>query len=304
MKFDELEEIRKNYAKKRRKISLIIVVAVIVPTVIAMVVTGDFSMGVTVLILGTVVGLIAETFATAKDAKVYQKAYKSYFVETKMRRYFTELNYNHEMGLARGVLEATDMINTGDRYYSNDYTTGKYHDTAFSQADVKIEEEYTDSDGDTHTTTLFSGRWMIFEFPKKFSFRIMIKGKRGGNILRKKKRTGKERRKYERIEVESGEFNKMFKLYAEDGFETFYLLDPAFIHNLTELGEESEGRILLCFVDNRLHIGVNNYKDSFEPPRKVSRALDEQAEFQKVEKEVKMITKFVDQLKLAGKVWS
>ncbi|MDO5481274.1 MAG: DUF3137 domain-containing protein [Candidatus Saccharibacteria bacterium] len=303
MTFNELEEIRKNYAKKQRKISLIIVVAVIAVTAIAVMVAGDFSVGVTALILGIVVGLIVETFATVKDAKVYRKAYKSYFVETTMRKYFTDLNYSHERGMPRAILTATGMINTGDNYYSNDFTMGKYRGTTFLQADVKIEDEYTDSDGDRHTVTLFSGRWMAFEFPKKFNFRIMIKGKRGGNILMKKKRDGEKRRKYERIEVESGEFNKLFKLYAEDGFETFYLLDPVFIRNITELGEESQGRILLCFVDNWLHIGINNYEDSFEPPRKISRALDEQVEFQKVEREVKTVTKFVDRLKLETKIW-
>ena len=303
MEFGELEKLRKKYAEKRRKIIMITAIVIIVIIGLIMMGTGDFSSVISVLIFGITAGVVITELTTRKEASDYRKAYKDYFVETTMKKYFTDLNYSHRAGMSRVTLDMTNMINTGSRFTSNDYTTGKYKGTLFSQADIKIEEEYTDSDGDTHYTTIFSGRWMIFEFPKKFNFRIMIKGKRGGNILIKRKRTGDKKRKYEKIEVESGEFNKLFKLYAEDGFETFYLLDPAFIHNLTELGIESGGKILLCFVDNQLHVGINNYTDSFEPPRKVSQALNEQAEFQKAEKEVGMITRFVDQLKLAGKLW-
>ena len=310
MKFEELEEIRTKYCKKRRKFSLIVAAVVLVIVLIFAVpafTNGDSADAISTIIpaaiIGAIVGAVIVSFATSKDAKAYKKAYKSYFVETTMRKYFTDLSYNHEAGLAREVLKNTGMITTGDIYHSNDFTSGKYHEVPFSQADVEIQDEYTDSDGNTHITTLFKGRWMIFEFPKKFNFRIAIKGKRGGQILSLSKRFGKNARKFKKAEVESTEFNKMFKLYSEDGFETFYLLDPAFIKNLEDLGTETNGRILLCFVDNRLHIGINNYMDSFEPP-KASRRIDEQAEFAKVEKDIKLITNFVDQLKLDHRLFS
>ena len=94
-----------------------------------------------------------------------------------------------------------------------------------------------------------------------------------------------------------------FKTYAEDGFEAFYLLDPAFINNILTLSEQYKGKILLGFLDNKLLVGLKDNKDSFEPPR-VFKTLDEQTEFAKVAQDIHLITNFVDTLKLNHKLFS
>ena len=184
------------------------------------------------------------------------------------------------------------MINTGDRYSSNDLVIGKYKDVGFTQADVHIEEEHTDSDGDTHYVTIFRGRYMIFEFPKKFDFRMIVTPGRVYGVA-----NSKNDRKFKKIELESTEFNKKFNVYAEDGFEAFYILDPAFIASIEELGQIYNYRLILYFTDNKLIIGINNGNDSFEPP-KPTLPLDEKAELEKTSKDIRLITNFVDELRL------
>lgn len=193
------------------------------------------------------------------------------------------------------------MVNTGDKYSSNDLTTGKYKDVAFTQADVHIQIENTDSEGNTYYTTIFKGRFMIFEFPKKFNFRLEVVEKYFGanRVPGKNKQTG---RKFEKIKVESSEFNKIFKTYAEDGFEAFYLLDPAFIHNILELDSQYNGKLLLGFYDNKLLVGLKDGKDAFEPPS-IFKKLDETSETEKIAKDIHLITNFVDKLKLDRKLF-
>ncbi len=310
MKFEDVENARVRYKDKLTRTSLITVSILFVLALIAFfAITGaNFSI-VTILpalfmsaIFVFAITAIVVAIATRKEAAEYKKAYKAYFVEQNLAKTFTNLQYQHEAGLNKQTLAATQMINTGDRYSSNDLTMGKYKNVNFTQADVHIEEEYKDSDGDTHYTTIFLGRFMIFEFPKKFNFKLEVVSKFFGakKVPGRNPQTG---RKFEKFEVESPDFNKKFKIYAEDGFETFYLLDPAFIDRIERLGAEYDKKMILCFVDNKLYVGLNEGKDSFEAPSPF-KPIDEQAELEKVHEDIKVVTDFVDELRLDRKIFS
>lgn len=310
MKFEDVENARVRYKDKLTRTSLITVsILFVLALIVFFAITGaNFSI-VTILpalfmsaIFVFAITAIVVAIATRKEAAEYKKTYKAYFVEQNLAKTFTNLQYQHEAGLNKQVLAATQMINTGDRYSSNDLAMGKYKNVNFTQADVHIEEEYTDSDGDTHYTTIFKGRFMIFEFPKKFNFKLEVVSKffGVGKVPGRNPQTG---RKFEKFEVESIDFNKKFKIYAEDGFETFYLLDPSFILKIEKVSAEYDKKMIFCFVDNKLYVGINEGKDSFEPPRP-SKPIDEQLEIEKVSHDIKVITDFVDELSLDRKIFS
>jgi|GEM_PF-710587 len=331
MTFEELEKTRQIYYEKRKKIwtrvgvvvgviAIFVAISTIVSAKNRLDTMEEISLGTTssaglfsvfmsimmgvvpFVLFAFVVGIIVATLSTRKESSAYTRAYKAYFVSKTLSRYFQNLTYKHDAGLSRETLRSTGMVDTGDRYGSNDFVSGKYKNVNFAQADLHIEEEHTDSDGDTTYATLFYGRWMIFEFPKKFSFRLAISGKSTGSVLALRRRNDDKIHKFKRIKVESPEFNKMFKLYSEDGFETFYLLDPALIEDIQELGEKNNGKIVMLFVDNKLHIGFNNHNDAFEPPSP-KKPLDEATETAKVEKDIKVVTDFVNKLNLSSKVF-
>ena len=317
MTFADVENARKTYQAKRSRILrrglILIAIAILISVAIAAalgVVTPDFFSHGFIMPLGgiffalmfsCIILALVIAFATTKDATNYRHAYKAYFVAGSMARVFTHLNYSHEAALDPNLLRATGMVNTGDRYSSNDLTVAKYKDVAFIQADAHIEVEHTDSDGNTTYSTLFKGRFMIFDFPKKFNFRLEVIGKSfyAALIPGKNKTTG---RKMSRIKTESTEFNQTFRTYAEDGFEAFYLLDPAFIDRIQKIGAAYNYKIMLGFIENRLLIGLADGKDSFEPPRP-SQPIDEAKELAKIEADIKVITDFVDLLKLDRKLF-
>ena len=60
---------------------------------------------------------------------------------------------------------------------------------------------------------------------------------------------------------------------------------------------------MLCFVDNKLHVGLHDNKDAFEPPSPLKK-LDEKKETEKIYNELKTITDFVDFLKLDKKIFT
>lgn len=305
MNFQEVEKARKVYYSKLKR-QTIITVAILVTLFLimglsgAMIVESLFGFFFIAFFI-TMIAVVIASLSNRKASIAYRHAYKAYFVERNLRAVFSDLSYSHEAGLPSSSLHQTGMINTGDRYSSNDLTHGKYQNVNFTQADVHIENQYTDSDGHTHYTTIFKGRFMIFEFPKKFTCRLGVFG-RQFRACYKPANDASSHRKIEKITTESNEFNKTFRVYSEDGFEAFYILDPAFMVKLMDINERYQGRVIFCFVNNQLVIGIHDGKDSFEPP-KLSRPIDETAENAKIHADIKMLTDLVDQLSLSSKAF-
>lgn len=245
--------------------------------------------------------------ATHKDSAVlineyanYKRAYKAYFIDRQLAKLFTNLHYDHTRGLDVNLLEASKLIYTGDIYRSNDLVAAKYKNTNFMQADVEVirKDETRDKDGNKHTdyVTVFKGRYLIFEFPKKFASKMIVSSGGGNGLGYTNPKTG---RGLSRIETESPDFNKRFLVYAEDGFEAFYILNPDFINKLEQLGEKYQNALSLYFSDNKLYVGLNDHNDAFEPPSNIAEPLNEKTETAKVTKDMKLITDLVDNLKLS-----
>lgn len=306
MTYQDVESARQDYFAKVKKQTLIATIAILGLLIVTIIFSGATIQEATlVLIVWTFFTFITVlTIVSLLNRKLranYHKAYKEYFIERNLRAVFSNLEYSHELGLPSSFLYNTGMINTGDRYCSNDYVKARFKNVAFCQADVRIEVEDTDSDGDTHYYTIFKGRFMVFEFPKEFNFKLALVGKKFA-AFKKSGRDKKTGRKLEKFATESSTFNKLIKAYAEDGFEAFYLLDPKTIATIEDITTRYDGRVALFFCNNQLIIGLNNGKDSFEPPRPF-RPIDEAKEDAKVASEIKIITDFVDSLSLNRKIF-
>ena len=309
MDFIDVESARQKYNDKTKKywrVAWIILAIIVLFAVLFVIISGKISLfsimpTIMMLFMGLVISAVIISLLTSKDAALYRKTYKAYFVEKNLQQTFTNLQYNHDAGIGKEVLKNTGMVNTGDRYSSNDLTIAKYRDVSFMQADAHIEEEHTDSDGDTTYVTIFRGRFMIFEFPKKFNFRLEVVGKGFGayRIFGKDANTG---RKASKISTESTDFNKSFRIFGDDGFEAYYILDPAFMEKIQAIGERYKYRLMFGFLNNQLIVGLNDGKDSFEPPA-ARKPLDEQVELKKISDDIHVITDFVDKLSLDRKLF-
>ena len=247
-----------------------------------------------------VIGLMITIIVTSHLNSDYKRIFKNTFVLKALKSIFTDLTYRPDYGIPYQVIAATKMMYMGDRYHSEDYISGKYKDIKFEQSDVHIEEEHesTDSDGNTTTTyqTIFKGRWMIFDFNKNFKSNVQISQKGFGNS---KVQTffGKHEEVYKKVSMESESFNKRFNVYAQSEHEAFYIITPSLMEKIERLDDNNKGKILLCFIDNRLHVGLYDGKDSFEPGS-IFKKLNEDEIITSISSDIKMITQFVDELNL------
>lgn len=289
MSVEELEKLR---IKTKNNIIKGILISLVVSIIFLIV----FNEGFVVFFVLSL-GIIITAIVTAKPLKEFKLAFKDIFVKKSLDAVFTDLVYEPEKGLDESIISDTNMMYMGDRYTSNDYISGKYKNVNFIQADVHIEEEQTttDSDGNTTTTwiTLFRGRWMVFDFNKTFKANVQVSQKRFGNS---KISNWGENIKYKKVMMEDQEFNNNFRVYAQSEHDAFYILTPSLMEKIKRLSTSISGKLLFCFIDNKLHIGLQNNKDSFE--HSIFTKINEEEVINNISQDIKLITSFVDELSL------
>ena len=135
------------------------------------------------------------------------------------------------------------------------------------------------------------GRWMVFDFNKSFKANIQVCQK---GFWNSKLGNWNSRNTYKKVMLEDQEFNNNFRVYAQDEHEAFYVLTPTIISKIKDLSNNISGKLLFCFVDNKLHVGIANDSDSFE--HGIFTKIDEEDIMNNISKDIKLITNFVDEL--------
>ena len=298
----ELDEIRK---KLKNRYILFVLIIILTLLFILVYISKNINVGNSTLVTDLSIGIIILEFIlmvvfTHKLSESHRKLFKSTFVMPALKDLFSNLYYNPSLGIPYHVIDATNMMYMGDRYHSEDYVSGEYKGIKFIQADVHIEEKHesTDSDRNTHTTyvTIFKGRWMIFDFNKNFKANVQISQKGFGNS-KVNRFFGKKENRFKKVNMESESFNKKFKVFAQNEHDAFYLITPSLMERIEKLAQNNKGKLLFCFIDNKLHIGIYGGKDSFEPTS-VFRKLNLDKIMHDISDDTRLITQFVDELNL------
>ena len=301
---EELEEIRKKLKKTYIKI-IIITILVVLPFLVLI---RNFAAFPFIFLFAFVGAEIAIIITGRKTRQEYRDTFKKVFVVNALKSKFTDLYYRKDRGMSYQKIADTNMIYMGNRFYSEDYISAKYKGIKFEQGDVYIEEEHTSTDSEGHTTTshekIFQGRWMIFDFNKNFKADVQVVEKgfcsakvNTNSFFKNKKNKKTKDNLFKKIYMESESFNKKFNVYAQNEHDAFYILTPSIMSKIEKLYELNKGKLLLCFVNNRLHIGIYDNKDSFEPGT-VFKKIDEEKTLKRISNDIEMITQFVDELNL------
>ena len=265
-----LNELRK---KAKNRMILCIIIGVIAILTLNILMNNVLS---TILTLLAIAGL--GIFAV-KPYMEFKTKYKEMFVQSNLEGVFDNLNYQPNIGISRDIIKNTQMMQMGNRYHSNDYIEADYNGVHFIQSDVCIQEETQDSENRSHTETYFRGRWMIFDFNKEFKANVQVV-QNGFKHSKRKRFFGKEEEKYKKVEMEDVTFNKEFKIFAQNEHDAFYILTPQMMERIRNIANNIEGYLILCFIDNTLHVGIHTNRDSFEPS--MMKEIDPEVEKQKI----------------------
>lgn len=238
--------------------------------------------------VATVVSFIIHS----KKSREYRLAYKLYFSEKTLEKVLDTYTYYPKKGIEKAFLQSLNCIHFGNVYRSEDLVIGTHDRVGIMQADLLI--RYVSNDDDHHSETYFEGRWTIADYPKKFESSLIIVGNRLRSLIRPP-------RGYHKTEVESIEFNKRFDVYAKDGMEMFYILNPKVILKMQTMAEKYGNYIVFIFDNQKLHIGVSA-PDSFEP-QNTKAPLTEAEEIKRLSSESSLITDLIHELELEKKLF-
>lgn len=234
--------------------------------------------------------IMALAICLSIGVKQYKKDFKNIFVKYALEKSFSEVIYQPEYGISRDEIAETNSIYLGDRFTSNDYINAKLDGLKVELSDIIIEEQHTDSDGHTYYSVIYKGRWMIFEFDRKFVSNVTVAEDKFRNLKNRGLFS-----KSNKVEMESIEFNKIFDVYCNTEHEAFYILTPHMQERLKRINDSIPGKLVFIFFNNKLHIGINSDKDSFEPS--LIKKIDEQQTLLEVNKEVNEIISLVKEIK-------
>lgn len=223
----------------------------------------------------------------------FATAYKEVFVMESLKQTFNSLEYEPANSINPAIIQSTGTIKMGDKFDGEDYISGYYKSVYFVQSDITIQKVTHTSDG-TDYHTMFNGRWIIFDISTtSFIPNIVIVQKGLRNIQPLEVFID---RGYVKLFSESLTADRKYTIYADKRYkkEAYDFLSQSMMDRIKRLSGSIKGRLIFCFKDNKLHIGVSTSKNSFEPS--IFHRCDSIEASQRICQDIMLITNFVDEM--------
>lgn len=116
---------------------------------------------------------------------------------------------------------------------------GKKSGVSFRACDVHATERRTDSDGDTHDVTVYSGSFCAVHFPKEFKCKLTLNCSVDG---------------VKKFKLEDVAFNKEFQVFTDNKVEALCILTPTMMQKIEKLKEKVKN-LKISIFDNHLYLG-------------------------------------------------
>ncbi|HKL47829.1 MAG TPA: DUF3137 domain-containing protein, partial [Candidatus Izemoplasmatales bacterium] len=169
-------------------------------------------------LLTAIPGLVFVIMGAVGFSKV-KKSFKNDFLSAIFDELIPGIIYKPERGLSKTIVYETEFLKRADRFHTEDYLEGKIDDIDFVSSDVKLEERrvrHTKNGTQTYYVPYFVGRVFRFDFHKELVGHLQVL--ENGRPVSK--------RRFKKIQLESIDFNKKFKVYSEEDLTAFYILTP------------------------------------------------------------------------------
>lgn len=250
--------------------------------------TSGFEVFIGVIIIGVLLG----AFGFAQFSSVVKK-FKGDYLKDLISEWIEDGYYDPKRGLSPAQVYHCEFLKKADRFHSEDLLTGKIDGIKFEASDIQLQERrqrQTKNGTQTYYVTYFKGQMYVFDFNKDFD----------GYLQVLENQRPQSRRRYERVKLESIDFNKKFNTYTTNQHTAFYILTPQFQERLMAIEKAHPGKIGFSFVDNQLHMAINNNKSNFTISlfRKIDEAL-----LQAFREDLQVLYNIVDELKINKRIF-
>ena len=242
-----------------------------------------------VLLMTSVILIVYGNF----QFKKVEREFKDIYMQKIVNEIIPGAKYQENRGISLNDVYRSKLLKEADRSRSEDLITGTINGVNFKTSDLQLLErrEHVDSKGHRTVTYVpyFTGRFFIFDFNKNFKGDLVVTEASFAKPYGMKK-----------ISMESEEFNKKFKTYAQDDLSAFYVLTPHLMVALLELEKDNPGCIMISMNSNIMYMAINNNRDTFS--LKMNQKIDSSL-IDLFERDIKVINNIVDEMNLNNKIF-
>lgn len=201
-------------------------------------------------ILGIVIYIGIISFS--KNNNNYKKYFKENVIRSFVKEYSEKLNYNPYGKIFPATYDEGEF-EYYDSFKSEDLITGTLlNDYKIEMAEVHTERRDTDSDGNTSYTTVFHGLFGKIIFDKTIDVNMKIR-RNAISLFNKKNK----------LEMDSGEFEKKFDVFTTNKIITMQLLTADIMQMLLDFKEKNKVTPEITLKQNYLYIRFST-GDMFE----------------------------------------
>ncbi len=248
--FEELEILRKK-SKKRIFITLL-VVGVFIAFIVFFLNKADIGeimyggQAIFVTTFCVAIFIIIITIICAASKTKYTPTFKEKVIGPFIKNIDENLQYRPNEGIS-SVIYRMGEFEGYDNYYTEDLIIGKLDEKYnFQMAEVKTEEESTDSDGDTHTSIVFYGLFGNIECAKNIGTKFKVRSDKGifGKMFKGKTK----------VEMDSQEFEKYFDVYGDNKIIVMQILTSEVMSTMIDFIQQSKIKYELTINKDQIYI--------------------------------------------------
>lgn len=219
-----------------------------------------------VLVMNLFVYVIVNIIFSGKETVKYHQKYKCVVINKLMNNFYDNLEYFPNKEMPEYIYEKL-QYEYYDIYESDDYMEGQINNkysVQMGEVVTKKEEEYKDSDGETHTReiTKFHGLFAKIEMDKSINSELQIM--QNGTFVFDKS-----------LKMDSSEFEKYFDVKASNQIIGMQLLTADVMEELVDFVNKTNMEFDIYIKGNELYLRFHS-GDMFEPGNLKKGALDKE----------------------------
>lgn len=248
--FEELEILRKKAKRKLFRSLLIIGIVIVFVVFFFKKANSDYFMSgrqtIFLFYFSAVIVMISIIVITAISKTKYTPTFKEKVIGPFIKNIDKNLQYKPNEGIS-SVIYRMGEFEGYDNYYTEDLIIGKLDEKYnFQMAEVRTEEESTDSDGDTHTYTVFHGLFGNVECAKNIETTFKVRSDKG--VL------GKMFKGKTKVEMDSQEFEKYFDVYGDNKIIVMQILTSEVMSTMIDFIQQSKIKYELTINKDQIYI--------------------------------------------------
>ncbi len=300
---ETLERQRQALASKAVKIFIAIAVAALAGIYIRWYYFGAFDILSSMFLIA---GAIIAAWVYQHIIQDYRSDFKMHIMKPLIEEIDEGLRYAPLSKISQTLFERSRLFQGRiERFKGNDLVQGTIESVNLQFSDLHVESLNKDAKGNSHTSTIFQGLYIVAEFNKHFKSQTIIlpdsAQKVFGNLLGnwfQSQSLGRDNL----ITLDNAAFEKAFVVYGNDPIESRYILTHSMMERLLNFRQKVDHPVSISFVDANIHIAIAYNKDLFEPS--VFQSLLKYENAMSYIHALSLAVGIVQELKLNERLWS